>query len=91
MTRFQTTLNENFPVLIEYELDSTGDISEVEVTSLATGQNVNDLILGTFVWDEAWSAAERHLLSQPITKQQLRSRRLNRIAQTFDTPFQEAA
>ena len=91
MNKFQAIINDGFPVLIEYEIDSTGDISEITVTSHATGQELNDLIYGTFVWDEAWNAAERHWLYQPITKQQMRSRRLDRIAQTFGTPFQEAA
>lgn len=92
MPRFRASINENYNVIIEYEMDSAGeDVSEINVFCYETGKNVNDLIIGTFVWDEAWNAAERHWLYQPITKQQLRSKRLSRLAQTFDTPFQEAA
>ena len=56
--RFTTTIGEHFPVDIDAELDSTGDIADIKVFSTETGQDVTDLIYGTFVWDSAWCKAQ---------------------------------
>jgi hypothetical protein len=81
----EATLGENFKALINVEIDQTGDVSDVEVFSQETGQNLTGLIYGSAAWDQAWSIAERRTLTLPAVQKQ--------IHRTFrelcnDTPFQ---
>lgn len=59
--RLEAKLGEYFPVYLEYEADAE-EVTSLKVFSKKTGEEVTDLIFGTSVWDEAWSAADRHLI-----------------------------
>ena len=81
----ETTLGESFKAIINIEIDQDGDVSDVEVFSQETGQNLTDLIYGSSAWDQAWSIAERRILTLPIVQKN--------IHRTFketchDTPYQ---
>ena len=81
------TLNEGFDVLIEYTSDESY-IESITVTSAATGECMNKLIeYSSTAWNQAWSAAERHMLAQPVTKQARRAIAADMAAMCADTPY----
>jgi hypothetical protein len=83
MEAIKTTIGENFAVFIEYTHDGE-DVTDIEVTSAKTGEVLNDLIFGSYIWDEAWEFAERRFnetgISQDIYYSNMRS-------QCHDTPY----
>lgn len=82
------TLGEGFATSIEYDVDIDGDISDVKVYSAETGQDLTNLLAYTGqLWDQAWSAAERHMLSQPITRNARRVITASMASMCHDTPF----
>lgn len=83
------TLNEGFDVLIEYTSDES-HIESITVTSAATGECMNKLIeYSSTAWNQAWNAAERHMLAQPVTKQARRAIAADMAAMCADTPYAE--
>jgi len=81
------TLNEGFDVLIEYTSDESY-IESITVTSAATGECMNKLIeYSSTAWNQAWNAAERHMLAQPVTKQARRAIAADMAAMCADTPY----
>ena len=79
----EAKLGEGFAVLINIEIDE-GDVSDIEVFSKATGENVTDLIYGGPSWDQAWSIAERRILVLPLVQKQIQK---TFREQTYDTPY----
>lgn len=79
----EATLGEGFAVLINIEIDE-GDVSDIEVFSKTTGENVTDLIYGGPAWDQAWSIAERRVIYLPAVQKQIQK---TFREQTFDTPY----
>ena len=67
----ETTLGESFKAIINIEIDQDGDVSDVEVFSQETGQNLTNLIYGSSAWDQAWSIAERRTLALPAVQKQI--------------------
>jgi hypothetical protein len=83
MPRIKTTLNEGFEANIDYEV-SCDDVSEVRIYCPVSGIELTNLIsYSSTAWDQAWNAAERHLLSQPKTKEARNDIR----SMTYDTPY----
>jgi len=77
------TLNEGFDVLIEYTSDES-----ITVTSAATGECMNKLIeYSSTAWNQAWNAAERHMLAQPVTRKTRRAMAANVASMCHDTPY----
>lgn len=86
------TLNEGFDVRIEYDVDVDGDVGDVKVYSALTGQDLTDLLAYTGqLWDQAWHAAERHMLAQPVTRKTRRAMAANVASMCHDTPYGVAA
>lgn len=79
----EATLGEGFAALINIEIDE-GDVSDVEVFSRLTGENVTGLIYGGPSWDQAWSIAERRILVLPMVQKEIQR---TFGEQTFDTPY----
>ena len=81
------TLNEGFDVLIEYTSDES-HIESITVTSAATGECMNKLIeYSSTAWNQAWNAAERHMLAQPVTRTARRAMAANVASMCHDTPY----
>lgn len=88
MGQVAAKLNEGFDVLIEYTPTEDGHIDEITVTSAATGENVNALIeFSSTAWDQAWTAAERHLLAQPVTRKARRQMAADVASMCYGTPY----
>lgn len=88
MPTIATTLGEGFDARITYDVDEDGEISDVKVHSALTGQDLTDLLAYTGqLWDQAWNAAERHMLAQPVTKQARRAIAADMAAMCADTPY----
>lgn len=88
MPTIATTLGEGFDARITYAVDEDGEISDVKVHSALTGQDLTDLLAYTGqLWDQAWNAAERHMLAQPVTRKARRTIAANTAAMCHDTPF----
>lgn len=86
------TLGEGFAARIEYDVDIDGDISDVKIYSAETGQDLTDLLAYTGqLWDQAWNAAERHMLAQPITRSARRVIAASTAAMCHDTIYGVAA
>ncbi len=91
MPTIAATLGEGFDARITYSIDD-GEIEDVKVYSAATGQDLTDLLAYTGqLWDQAWSAAERHMLAQPITRNARRASAANTAAMCHDTVYRVAA
>lgn len=89
MPTIATTLGEGFDARITYDVDADGEISDVKVHSALTGQDLTDLLSYTGqLWDQAWSAAERHMLTQPVTRQARRAIAAYVAAMCHDTPYE---
>ena len=81
------TLNDGFDVRIEYTTDEQY-IEDITVFDSDTGKNLNKLLDDNSVaWKQAWSAAERHMLAQPVTKQARRAIAADMAAMCADTPY----
>lgn len=92
MTETTATLGEGFSARVEYSVDIDGDISDVKIYSAETGQDLTDLLAYTGqLWDQAWSAAERHMLAQPITRHARRVIAASMASMCHDTPYGVAA
>ena len=88
MRTIATTLGEGFDARITYDVDEDGEISDVKVHSALTGQDLTDLLAYTGqLWDQAWDAAERHMLAQPVTRKTRRASAANTAAMCHDTPY----
>lgn len=87
MIKFPAKLGDGFRVVIAYSLSSDGDLDQIEVTSAATGQVLDDLIYGSSLLTEAEKKAEEHMARQLLPTQTLRHRRLDVAAQCYDTPY----
>lgn len=85
--RFTTLIGEHFRVLIDYTVDSTGEVEDVTVIDPDSNKNLTGLIYGSSVWDEAWRAAERHLNNTPPTSAWLRFNRIENAGRCYDTPY----
>ena len=82
------TLCDGFDVRIEYASTFDGYIEDITITSATTGECVNDLLDDNSVaWKQAWSAAERHMLAQPITRNARRVIAASMASMCHDTPF----
>jgi hypothetical protein len=79
----EATLGEGFASIINVEIDE-GDVSDIQVFSKTTGENVTDLIYGGPTWEQAWSIAERRVIYLPSVQKEIQ--RTFR-SQTYDTPF----
>ena len=87
-----STLGEGFAARIEYDVDEDGEVEDVKVFSAETGQDLTDLLAYTGqLWDQAWNAAERHMLAQPITRSARRVIAASTAAMCHDTPYGVAA
>lgn len=81
------TLNEGFDVRIEYTTDEAY-IEDITVLDPDTGKNLNKLLDDNSVaWKQAWSAAERHMLAQPITRHARRVIAASMASMCADTPY----
>ena len=81
------TLNEGFDVLIEYTTDEQY-IEDITVFDPDSGKNLNKLLDDNSVaWKQAWSAAERHMLAQPVTRTARRAMAANVASMCHDTPY----
>jgi hypothetical protein len=81
------TLNDGFDVLIEYTTDEQY-IEDITVFDPDSGKNLNKLLDDNSVaWKQAWSAAERHMLDQPVTRKARRASAANTAAMCHDTPY----
>ena len=88
MPTIAATLGEGFDARITYDVDEDGEISDVKVHSALTGQDLTDLLAYTGqLWDQAWDAAERHMLDQPVTRKARRAMAANVASMCHDTPF----
>ena len=88
MPAIATTLGEGFAARIEYDVDEDGEISDVKVHSALTGQDLTDLLAYTGqLWDQAWNAAARHMLDQPVTRKTRRAMAANVASMCHDTPY----
>lgn len=86
MPRITATLNEGFKADIDYEV-SCDEVSDLRIHCAFTGMDLTDLVAySSTAWDQAWDAAERHMLSQPMTKETRNDIR----SMTYDTPYQGA-
>lgn len=82
------TLGEGFAARIEYDVDEDGEVEDVKVFSAETGQDLTDLLAYTGqLWDQAWNAAERHMLAQPVTRTARRAMAANTAAMCYGTPY----
>lgn len=82
------TLNDGFDVLIEYTTDEEQYIEDITVFDPDSGKNLNKLLDDNSVaWKQAWSAAERHMLAQPITRSARRVIAASMASMCHDTPF----
>ena len=80
--------SEGFAARIEYDVDEDGEVEDVKVFSAETGQDLTDLLAYTGqIWDQAWNAAERHMLDQPVTRKARRAMAANVASMCHDTPF----
>jgi len=87
MPRITATLNEGFVADIDYEV-SCDEVSDLRIHCPVTGMDLTDLIAySSTAWDQAWDAAERHMLSTPRTCNARRMAAANTAAMCFDTPF----
>lgn len=82
-----TKLNLTFSAIVISEVDADGEVTDIEVHSASTGENLTTLLEGSPAWDQAWSAAERHMLAQPVSRTARRSMAANTAAMCFDTPY----
>lgn len=81
------TLNDGFDVLIEYTTDEQY-IEDITVFDPDSGKNLNKLLDDNSVaWKQAWSAAERHMLAQPITRNARRVIAASMASMCHDTPY----
>lgn len=88
MPTIAATLGEGFDARITYSVDADGEIEDVKVYSALTGQDLTDLLAYTGqLWDQAWNAAERHMLAQPVTKKARRAMAANVASMCHDTPY----
>lgn len=84
MPRITATLNEGFVAEINYTAFED-EVSDLRIHCPVTGMDLTDLVAySSTAWDQAWSAAERHLLSTPVNRADIRS-------MTYDTPYARAA
>ena len=80
--QIKVTLNEGFIADVEYEV-SCDEVCDLRIKCPVTGMDLTDLIAySSAAWDQAWNAAERHMLSMP-NPQVMRDMR----SMTYDTPF----
>jgi len=75
---------DNDRCLINVEIDDDY-VTDIEVICAETGKKLNGLIYGGSAWNEAWSIAERRILTLPFVQKN--------IHRTFketchDTPYQ---
>ena len=83
-----STLGEGFSARIEYDVDEDGEVEDVKVFSAETGQDLTDLLAYTGqLWDQAWNAAERQMLAQPITRNARRVIAASMASMCHDTPY----
>ncbi len=81
------TLGEGFAARIDYTTDDQY-IEDITIISATTGECLNELLDDNSVaWKQAWSAAERHMLAQPVTKQARRAMAANVASMCHDTPY----
>lgn len=81
------SLNDGFDVRIEYTTDDQY-IEDITVFDPDTGKNLNKLIeYSSAAWDQAWNAAERHMLAQPVTHKARRAMAANVASMCHDTPY----
>lgn len=91
MPSITASLNEGFDVRIEYTSDDLF-VESINVFDPDTGKNLNKLIeYSSTAWNQAWSAAERHMLAQPITRSARRASAANTAAMCHDTVYRVAA
>lgn len=83
----------NMKFRIDYESSDGIEIDGISIYSAKTGEDLMDAVEpGTNAYNDCWDAADRDLIFNTGTsKQWLRAQRLDRLAQTYDTPFAEAA
>lgn len=88
MSRITLTakLNLTFSAIVTAEVDADGEVTDIEVHSASTGENLTTLLEGSPAWDQAWSAAERHMLAQPVTRKARRAMAANVASMCHDTP-----
>ena len=92
MPTITTSLNDGFDVRIEYTPTFDGYIEDITIISATTGECVNELLDDNSVaWKQAWSAAERHMLSLPVTPKVRRAIAADVAAMCADTPYGVAA
>ena len=88
MPTIATTLGEGFDARITYDVDEDGEVEDVKVFSAETGQDLTDLLAYTGqLWDQAWNAAARHMLDQPVTRKTRRAMAANVASMCHDTPY----
>ena len=83
-----TTIGAEFKVRIDAELDIDGEVSNVQIFSIATGEDLTNLLdSNSAERNQAWNAAERHMLAQPVTRKARRAMAANVASMCHDTPF----
>jgi len=87
MPSITASLNEGFDVRIEYTSDDLF-VESINVFDPDTGKNLNKLIeYSSTAWNQAWNAAERHMLDQPVTRKTRRAMAANVASMCHDTPY----
>lgn len=91
MPRITATLNEGFVADIDYTAFEDV-VSDLRVRCPVTGIDLTDLVAySSTAWDQAWDAAERHLIAQPSTTKAQRAAANDMAAMCHDTPYRVAA
>ena len=88
MAQVAATLNEGFAVLIDYTPTDDGHIEDITVLDPDTGKDLTPLVAySSTAWNQAWTAAERHLLATPASRKTRSMLAANMAAMCHDTPF----
>ena len=83
-----TTIGAEFKVRIDAELDIDGEVSNVQIFSLATGEDLTSAFdSNSAERNQAWDAAERCAASMIPTRKARRAMAANVASMCHDTPY----
>lgn len=83
-----TTIGAGFKARIDAELDIDGEVSDVQIFSIATGEDLTSAFdSDSAERNQAWNAAERFAASMIPTRKVRRAIAANTAAMCHDTPF----